>query len=200
MSIFKHDIINFLITKYNFTKYLEIGVFNGDNIRKINASLKHGIDPGAEGIVAPEVTHRCSSNSFFDNIENNEIYDIIFIDGLHHANQVALDITNSFTRLSTKGFLVLHDCFPPDYDHQVVPRKQICWTGDVWRAMVGFRKNNQFVSCVIDTDLGVGVIKNNPDLSLKRFEPTSMSYEKFESNAKELLNLISYQEFLDMDI
>jgi hypothetical protein len=200
MLQFRYNIINHLIDKYDLTKYLEIGVFNGENFREIRATLKHGVDPGSEGIVAKEVTHPYTSDRFFESLDKNYLYDIIFIDGLHHADQVATDIKNSLKHISPNGFIVLHDCLPPDYDHQVVPRKQAFWTGDVWRAFVGFKQANSLFSCVVDMDFGVGIIKNNPDVEYKDFSPTTMSYEEFANNSKELLNLISYQEFISSDI
>lgn len=196
----RYDIINHLIKKYNLTKYLEIGIFNGENFKYVQAPLKHGVDPGSEGIIAPEVTHPVTSDRFFESIDQDYLYDIVFIDGLHYADQVAKDIKNSLKHLNANGFVLLHDCLPPDYDHQVVPRKQTGWTGDVWRAFVGFKQANSLFSCVVDTDLGVGIIKNSPDIELKDFSPVNMTYEEFANNSKELLNLISCQQFLDSNI
>lgn len=196
----RYDIINHLINKYNFTKYLEIGIFNGENFRHINAPLKHGVDPGSEGIVASEVTHPCTSDSFFESLDTDYSYDLIFIDGLHYADQVTKDIKNSLKHLNPSGFIILHDCLPPDYGHQVVPRQQINWTGDVWRSFVGFKQANTLFSCVVDTDLGIGIIKNNQNISYEDFRPVLMSYEDFASRSKELLNLISCEEFLQGDI
>jgi hypothetical protein len=196
----RYDIINSLIKKYNLTKYLEIGIFNGHNFKEIKAPLKHGVDPGAEGIIAAEVTHPFTSDRFFESIDQGYLYDIIFIDGLHYADQVAKDIKNSLNHVTPNGFILLHDCLPPDYDHQVVPRKQAGWTGDVWRAFVGFKQTNSLFSCVVDTDLGVGIIKNSPEIEHKDFSPVDMTYEEFANNSKQLLNLISCQEFLDSDI
>jgi hypothetical protein len=198
--MFRYDIINHLINKYNFTKYLEIGIFNGENFRNINAPLKHGVDPGSEGIIAKEVTHPFTSDSFFESIDTDYLYDIIFIDGLHHADQVAKDIKNSLKNLSSNGFVILHDCLPPDYGHQVVPRQQIGWTGDVWRAFVGFKQANALFSCVVDTDLGIGIIKNDSNIKHENFSPVIMTYEEFAGRSKDLLNLISCEEFINGNI
>jgi hypothetical protein len=65
----------------------------------------------------------------------------------------------------------------------------------VWKSFVEFKQNNLlYKCCVIDTDFGVGVIKNN----LNPFYSTpliDMDYQKFNSNRKELLNLITWDEF-----
>ena len=59
-------------------------------------------------------------------MENNELedlsrdvkFDLIFIDGLHLANQVQKDIENSLKFIKDEGFIVLHDCNPPSEYHQ----------------------------------------------------------------------------------
>jgi len=195
-KIKRYDIINHIIGKYNLTNYLEIGVFQGENIRKINASHKDGVDPGHEGYVVPEVNYPLTSDSFFEFIKDHEDikYDIIFIDGLHHADQVEKDIKNSLKHLVPNGFIIMHDCNPVSYETQIVPRETIAWTGNVWKAFVEFKMNNPtYECCVIDTDFGVGIIKNiGTDYKIiNRID----DWNYFDINRKELLNLISWEEF-----
>jgi hypothetical protein len=96
-EIQRYHIINYLIEKYKLVNYLEIGVFKGENIREIKAIHKDGVDPGSEGYVIPEVNYPMTSDAFFELIkEHDDIkYDIILIDGLHHADQVEKDIQNA---------------------------------------------------------------------------------------------------------
>jgi hypothetical protein len=163
-EIKRYDIINYLIDKYKLINYLEIGVFQGENIRKIKAIHKDGVDPGAEGYVVPEVNYPMTSDDFFKLIKGHDDikYDIIFIDGLHHADQVEKDIQNSLNHLTHNGFIVMHDCNPVSYEAQLIPRETIAWKGDTWKAFVDFKENNPtYTCCVVDTDFGVGVIHNN---------------------------------------
>jgi hypothetical protein len=200
-EIKRYDIINYLIEKYKLVNYLEIGVFQGENIRLIKASHKDGVDPGHEGYVVPEVNYPMTSDDFFELIKgHDEIkYDIIFIDGLHHADQVEKDIQNSLNHLVDNGFIVMHDCNPSSYETQLIPRQTIAWTGDVWKAFVDFKfKHLNFKSCVIDTDFGVGVIQNSSDyrgpfMPLVKQSITEWNY--FDNNRKQLLNLITWEEF-----
>jgi hypothetical protein len=195
-KIKRYDIINYLIEKYKLVNYLEIGVFQGENIRKVKAPHKDGVDPGAEGYVVPEVNYPMVSDDFFNLIKDHpEIqYDIIFIDGLHHADQVTKDINNSLRHLVIDGFIVMHDCNPVSYDAQKVPRETIAWNGDTWKAFVNFKAHNPgFKCCVIDTDFGVGVIQKHIDsysTEVKEWE-----YEQFNNNKEQLLNLINWDEF-----
>jgi hypothetical protein len=196
-EIQRFDIINHLIKKYNLVNYLEIGVFKGENIRNVNAPYKNGVDPGVEGYTVPEVDYPITSDEFFNLIkeESDLKYDIIFIDGLHEYSQVKKDIENSFRHLQPYGFIVLHDCNPVSYDAQIPNRKTIAWNGDVWRAFVEFKQNNPFFKCcVIDTDFGVGVIKNNPN-SINTTPLINMDYQTFNSDRKKYLNLITWDEF-----
>ena len=80
-EIKRYNLINYLIENYKLINYLEIGVFTGENIREIKAPYKDGVDPGHEGIVAPEVTYPMTSDEFFNLIKDHpEIkYDLIFM-------------------------------------------------------------------------------------------------------------------------
>jgi hypothetical protein len=196
-EIKRYHIINYLIEKYKFINYLEIGVFKGENIREIKATHKDGVDPGAEGYTPPEVNFPMTSDKFFELIKDHEDikYDLIFIDGLHEYSQVKKDIENSLNHLQPNGFIIMHDCNPVSYDAQIPDRKTIAWNGNVWKAFVEFKQNNLlYECCVIDTDFGVGVIKNN--FNLVNSKPLiDMDYQTFDSNRKKYLNLITWDEF-----
>jgi hypothetical protein len=195
-SVQRYDIINHLIEKYKLINYLEIGVFKGENIKKIQAAHKDGVDPGAEGFTTPEVNYPMTSDEFFKLLEgHDEIkYDIIFIDGLHHADQVEKDIKNALNHVVKGGFIVLHDCNPISYEAQLIPRQTVAWNGDTWKAFVDFKSNNpSYKCCVVDTDFGVGVIHNNGNEY--KIENRIDDWDYFNSNRKELLNLISTDEF-----
>jgi hypothetical protein len=196
-EIKRFDILNYLIDKYKLINYLEIGVFQGENIRKVKAPYKNGVDPGAEGYVVPEVDYPMTSDEFFKLIENHDDikYDIIFIDGLHEYSQVKKDIENSLKHLQPNGFVVMHDCNPVSYDAQIPDRKTIAWNGDVWKSFVEFKTNNpHFECCVIDTDFGVGFIKNNTS-SFNSLPLLDLDYQTFDTNRKQYLNLISWDDF-----
>ena len=195
-TIKRYDIINFLIEKYKLINYLEIGVFKGENIREIKATHKDGVDPGVEGYTPPEVNYPMTSDAFFDLIKEHEDikYDIIFIDGLHHADQVGKDIQNALNHIVEGGFILLHDCNPVSYEAQLVPRQTMAWNGDVWKAFVDFKAHYPDMECsVIDTDFGVGVIKVG---GMKcTLQANFWGWDYFNQNKKQLLNLITWDEF-----
>lgn len=192
----RSDIINKLIKENNYKRYLEIGVFDGLNIQKIIAEHKDGVDPGIEGVIPPQVNFAMTSDDFFNTISNDTKYDLIFIDGLHHCEQVIKDIKNALEHLNIGGIIVLHDCNPPVEQIQLIPRETIAWTGNVWKAFVSFRLNNpQVSSYTIDTDWGVGIIKFTSDIL--NYNLNNIAWNDFDQNRQKYLNLISVKDFYE---
>lgn len=185
-SIQRYHIINHLISKYNFQKYLEIGIFNGYTFNKVNCNLKHGVEPGIEGVTISQVTHRMTSDDFFDICD--EKYDIILIDGLHEYKQVVKDFNNSLKHISDNGYILLHDCNPVDELSQKVPRESISWNGDVWKAFYLIKQVNNH-AFVYNTDFGIGVIKNDRLLSQVTNTECDLNWDFFQKNRHSLLNL-----------
>ena len=90
------DVINILIRKNNYKSYLEVGTQDPtSNFNKIEIQHKVSIDPFPRG----EVTFVGTSDEYFESISEDVKYDIIFIDGLHHNDQVLKDIENSLRPL-----------------------------------------------------------------------------------------------------
>jgi hypothetical protein len=197
----RFEIINTFIKKYNFKNYLEIGVFRGQNIREIVAEHKDGVDPTTElGKSIPEINYPISSDEFFELIAGHNIkYDIIFIDGLHHSTQVDKDIDNSLKHLVDNGIIVMHDCNPAEEEQTFVPRQTGIWHGDVYKSALRFRQKYPHKFITVDTDCGCGVIFNNVSEDIKCEVNDLMqgieSWDHFDKNRKQLLNLISVDEF-----
>lgn len=202
------EIINFLLSTFTGdTNYLEIGVRNpNDNFNHINATKKYSVDPGVEFKENP-VDFKLTSDEFFAKLDNGEIlnrelkFHVIFIDGLHLAEQVDRDIKNALKNIKDKGFIVLHDCNPPtewhareNYSYHLTPARQN-WNGTTWKAFLKWRYDKDLSSCCIDTDWGVGIISktnnlgDNPTLKNEFYE-----FNFLDKNRKELLNLISFTE------
>ena len=58
---------------------------------------------------------------------NDKKFDIIFIDGLHHYEQVIVDINNALSVLNDNGHILVHDCLPRTIAHQAIPRYRGSW-------------------------------------------------------------------------
>jgi hypothetical protein len=197
----RFEIINHLIKANNFVNYLEIGVYRGQNIREIIAEHKDGVDPGIEGEMVPEVNYQMTSDAFFDLINDHpEIkYDLIFIDGLHHSEQVDKDIENALNHLVDNGIIVLHDCSPEQELYSLVPRVSGIWNGDVYKSVLRFRQKYSHRFVTVNTDCGCGIIFNNrPEINhcpISELQQGLESWNYFDTNRTKLLNLIPANEF-----
>lgn len=201
-GIKRWTLINYLIEQQGYVNYLEIGVNDAMCIRQIIAEHKDGVDPypGSEvgGGHFPEINYPISSDQFFELIKGHDIkYDIIFIDGLHESDQVDKDLQNSLQHLQPNGTIVMHDCNPPEYEIQLVPRQTGIWNGDVWKSLVKLRCTEPNLEInVVDTDWGVGIVRfGQQELYNKAPLDQCLNYYYFDNNREELLNIISVEEF-----
>ena len=181
------EIIQNIINKKNYEKYLEIGCDKDDNFSKIQAKIKIGVDPQRGG------TLRMTSDEFFK--KNNGNFDIIFLDGLHTYEQTIKDIQNSLNIISDKGIILIHDCLPKKIWNQIVPRVYGHWNGDVWKAIVHSRTFDQADTYTIIADHGLGIIfkrKNRNLLNLKITNFKKLKYADYYNNHMKFMNLINY--------
>ena len=188
------EIINGLITKYKYKSYLEIGVNTpaqpGFNWIGVKAELKHGVDPNVD------TTYKMTSDDFFEK-HINQKYDIVFVDGLHIFEQVYKDIINSLKNLNENGIIVIHDCNPITEITQRRERASDAWHGDVWKAIVKLRIENEDLDiCTVDTDEGCAIIKKGKQkLLIIENDININEYSFLEKNRKEALNLITINQF-----
>jgi len=187
------EIIQTLIDKIDAKSYLEIGISAGDNWKKIRCDRKLSVDPEP----LSKADRVLTSDEFFE--KNEETFDVIFIDGLHHADQVHRDIKNSLDVLNDGGYIVCHDLNPQKKEHQVIPFTGGTWNGDCWRSFVSLRRDREDLEMfTIDTDHGCGVIRKGTQETLDIHPSTDVTYEDFDKNRKEWLNLISPGQFRKM--
>jgi len=182
------DVIQSLINKCNGTKYLEIGIKDGDVINNIQCQYKIGVDPDP----STPATFHLTSDDFFD-YYNKENFDVIFIDGLHHYRQVLRDIKNSLSILNPNGYIVCHDLNPTDEYLQIVPRQYEDWMGDCWKAWVILRSSMPNLTMkVLDVDCGCGVIKFGSQELIPLDE--DLSWENLVKYRNSWLNLFPPEE------
>ncbi len=189
-KIKRTTILNTLVERYNYQSYLEIGQGQrANNFDWINCRIKIGVDPKKSLNAAYQMT----SDEFF--AINNDSFDLIFIDGLHHADQVERDIINALNVLNDNGTIVVHDCNPTTKAMQIVPQGKGTWTGDVWKTWVSLRAARPDLNMfVIDADNGCGIIRRGTQKIIKL--PENLTYEVLDKKRKELLNLVDVNFFL----
>ena len=182
------DIIQTVIDKINAKKYLEIGISSSENWKKIRCENKVSVDPE----ILANADYVLTSDKFFE--QNQETFDVVFVDGLHHADQVKADILNSLAVLTPGGYIICHDINPIKEQHQLIPFSSGTWNGDCWKAFVELRSERDDLDMyTVDTDHGCGVIVRGKSKKLKI--ESDLTYQNLEKNRAEWLNLISIDNF-----
>lgn len=189
------DVLNGIAGAIRAQRYLEIGVQRGECLHRVHVAEKVGVDPDRSSAATVHMT----SDAYFDALpEDFKPFDLVFIDGLHHAEQVVQDVQNALLWTSPYGVIVLHDCDPPD---ERAARRTPCagqWCGDVWRAWLQLRTRLGLKMEVVDVDLGCGVIWKGgywsgnappPDL-----DPMA-TWSRFREHRRSWLNLVPVAVF-----
>jgi len=197
------DLLNHLATKHNLKRFLEIGTQNPtQNFDKIQCEYKVSVDPDPNA----HATFCMTSDLFFnkldlfdEKVDGVTEWDLIFIDGLHTAEQVKKDFENALKVLSPNGFIVLHDCNPMKEEHTIVPRPTVTghWQGSVYKFAcelgLYYKKFN-----VVDIDCGCGVWNNSGHDILKDSNGWNGSWTDFVKNKNTYLNIIDWQDFIKL--
>jgi hypothetical protein len=183
------DIINYLIQRYDYNSYLEIGVqFPHSNYDKIVIKNKAGVEPyPAQDLLHKHIVE-LTSDMFFKSLEADVKYDIIFIDGLHTREQCLADILNSLKHLSDNGTILVHDCLPTAEYQTTIEDNGKEWTGDTWKSIVDIKAKDGLDVSTIDTDWGIGCIRLNAD-NVGFENPIDLTWENYELLRHELLNI-----------
>ncbi len=197
------QIINQIIKMKKYESYLEIGVGRTQsNYKAIQCKRKVGVDPFEDNkwykfdiTKLPPGVVRATSDVFFT--ANKDKFDVVFVDGLHHAHQVTKDVHNALDALNEGGIVILDDVNPQSAPMASVPRKQKIWTGDVWKAWVKLRKIGGHRMAVIDVTVhggpyGLGLIMKGEGDSL--VSKDRLIYANLVKNRKKWLNLVTMEE------
>ena len=182
-------IVNNIIDRKKYETYLEIGCDKNILFNSVKIKKKIGIDPVSGGNI------RMSSDNFFKN--NQDKFDLIFIDGLHQYEQVKRDVYNSLKFLNDNGVILLHDCMPSSFMRQAPKRSSNIWNGDVWKNIVEFRNLDQIDTYTIYADYGIGLIlkrKNRNKLLLKIESFDKLKFQDYYKNYKLFLNIVHFKD------
>ncbi len=195
------------ITGLSNVRYLEIGVERGFTFQDVDAKLKIGVDPKFKfnkrikrsGIKLFEI----ESETYFSSHAKAEIFDIVFLDGLHTAFQTYADFKNVLSHVHEKSLIIIDDTVPCD-EFSAIPNQQESyiqrskankigdgsWHGDVFKVILALSK-------LEDSPLEFATIKdfNNPKtviwLKPKTLWPRGLSpYEEFSAE---------YSDYFDKD-
>jgi hypothetical protein len=117
------EVINGLLALFKKPSYLEVGVNKGETFLAIKADRKVAVDPKfLFSVTDAKQTHdrsefyEVTSDTFFSNfVSPHEVFDLIFLDGLHTFEQTLRDFTNSIRFLAANGIIVIDDVVPNSY-------------------------------------------------------------------------------------
>jgi len=183
--MWRWEVLDYIAKRFNYQKYLEIGVDQNHTFKFLDIGHMVGVDPNIN------TTHRMTSDAFFK--KNKETFDLVFIDGLHERDQVLRDVENSLKILEPGGTIVCHDCNPRE-KFRLGPM----WSGNVWEAIVHLMASRSDLEIwTIDEDTGMTVIRpgHRDPLRLMKFGLLDMTFEFLDRHRRELLNLVSFEEF-----
>lgn len=181
------SLLNYIAKKIQAKYYLEIGILNvANNFNKIAVKFKEGIDPAVDHPAVAKMT----SDEFFSEPKLAR-YDLVFIDGLHHADQAKRDTINSWKVLNPWGIILLHDTNPQSEHITHEPRDNKIWCGGT------FRTACQIVSpkFTIDMDYGCTIIRKD-GVSELSFLERDINWDNFNWLRGTLLSLVSIEEGL----
>jgi len=184
----KLHIINYLAKKINAKKYLEVGIDQGATFDNVKIEHKVGVDPYVERVDIIKKT----SDEFF--MGNDEKFDLIFIDGLHHVDQVYRDIINALACINPEGIIICHDMLPTSEDMQITPFRGGMWTGDCWKAFVNLRQTRDDLEMfTVDVDMGLGIIRKGKQekINIDR----DITYQNFTYHKYDWMNIYSLPGF-----
>jgi hypothetical protein len=182
------DVIQRIIDKKKATRYLEIGVNNGDSFFPIEIAHKVGVDPSFA--FSPERKLEWAGKNPCN------------IDGLHTYEQSLQDVLNTLDNLNENGVIVMHDCKPPHVPAAFpAPSLQVAidmnvgapgwdgiWCGDVWKTICHLRSTRKDLRIfTLDCDFGLGIVmkgKSDVDLNLTKEELDRMTFADVEAGIK----------------
>jgi len=209
----RYDAINHFVRALRARRYLEIGVATGRTFERVRCAEKVGVDPRPKRVEPGWTIHRVTSDDFFAGSPGR--FDLVFIDGLHLAEQVLRDIANSLACLNPGGAILLHDCNPPtevagSRDASLAD-EGVKWNGDVWRAIAYVRKFQPGLFCrVLDFNEGIGVILLRDPGAIPNLGPSvlaeaqkhldGLTWKDLEADRKGLLGLIPNRAELEEEL
>ena len=171
----------------------------------MRAERKVGVDPAPriprwKWVLHPNALirgsfFRTSSERFFDALEPERTFDVIFIDGDHSFAQSHRDVERALEHLARDGVILVHDCNPPtpasaspdSADSGGGP-----WCGEVYKTIVELRATRPDLAVeTIAADFGIGVVRRGSatTIDLQPEWVAQMTWADLDRDRERLLGL-----------
>jgi Methyltransferase domain len=150
-------------------RYLEIGLEFGHTFKNVQAPVRWGVDPNPQFDTKhlPPNTHVAvmTSDEFFEVINPDVLFDVVFLDGLHTFRQTYRDLVNAL-RVCPRGVILIDDVVPSDEVSAIPDREKSFsersrrgltgypWHGDVFRVLLCVKEHHPELS--FRTIVGMG--------------------------------------------
>jgi hypothetical protein len=174
-----------------YKHYLEIGCFHNETFTQMQEfETKIGVDPNSGG------TLRMTSDDFFAQYDaTKEVpFDLVFIDGLHHSEQVLRDAYNALDIVRPGATILFHDCLPMCTKHASYPRPDNdWWNGDVYKAWHVLKDTPHLLSTTCNFDWGIGVLYVPEDLTTEQLAEARAYLES--DDTKERMRAHTYDAY-----
>jgi hypothetical protein len=175
-SVSSATVVQSLLGLFPDPSYLEIGIAHGVTFHGVQAPRKVAVDPYFAFTGRPDIPpgctveyHEMGSDDYFGGIvEDQDRFDVIFIDGLHTFEQTLRDLLNALDFLAWDGVIVIDDVRPTNYPASLPEMPDVhatrtmlnlehdhSWMGDVYK-LVFFIESflQQFSFATIEDNLG----------------------------------------------
>lgn len=162
----RQDVNQALLDRFTEPSYLEIGVDQGVTFDALKAARKVAVDPRFAFDVATARAnpanaaceyHEMTSDDYFLQVRQPEdLFDLIFVDGLHTFDQTLKDLLNATAATKPDGIIIVDDVIPntyaaslPDLDlsrrfWSATNNPDGSWMGDVFRLVFFVRSYMPF--------------------------------------------------------
>lgn len=218
----KYDMINALAKKNGYQSYLEICTTStGGRFWKLDRKQLHVChrllyrcpEQFEDG---DEITYRSANESIENLLPSDPWYDIVFVDPWHTFECSMRDLQAGLSVLREDGVMIVHDCCPPKRECASLQPAEGCWCGVTYCAYIELLMSRcDLIYYTVDTDYGCGVVKKKlragtakpehgvtDELAERWRNQRSQNADMFElfcNHKRELLNLVSVEDFLSME-
>ena len=101
--MFRSEVVQAFVDLYERPRYLEVGVYSAETFGAVRAAEKVAVDPafrfdiGAAAAADPTARfHPVPSDDYFlRRLAPGEVFDVVFLDGLHTFEQTLRDLMNT---------------------------------------------------------------------------------------------------------
>lgn len=155
---------DFMFSYLKPENYLELGVRDGRNVLTVARHCKNitAVDIIPQSFPSPNVgldlfTYiQTTTDNFFENIDKNIKYDVVFIDADHSHEQSLKDFINVKDMVIEDGFIFFHDTYPFDEEYF---NPGLC--NDVYKTALHIKQNliDDFEIVTLPFNPGITIVK-----------------------------------------